>query len=55
VGDYQGYMHFLSREDGATLARAASDGSQVIGTPVVNGNTVIFQTQAGIVAALTAE
>ena len=55
VGDYQGYMHFLSREDGATLARAASDGSQVIGTPVVNGNTVIFQTQAGTVAALTAE
>jgi outer membrane protein assembly factor BamB len=55
VGDYQGYMHFLSREDGAILARSATDGSQVIGTPVVNGNTVIFQTQAGTVAALTAE
>jgi outer membrane protein assembly factor BamB len=55
IGDYQGYMHFLSREDGAILARAASDGSQVIGTPVVTGNTVIFQTQAGTVAALTAE
>jgi outer membrane protein assembly factor BamB len=55
VGDYQGYMHFLSREDGAILARTASDGSQVIGTPVVTGNTVIFQTQAGTVAALTAE
>ena len=55
VGDYQGYMHFLSREDGAILARTATDGSQVIGTPAVNGNTVIFQTQAGTVAALTAE
>lgn len=55
VGDYQGYMHFLSREDGAILARAASDGSQVIGTSAVTGNTVIFQTQAGTVAALTAE
>jgi outer membrane protein assembly factor BamB len=55
VGDYQGYMHFLSREDGAILARSATDGSQVIGTPAVNGNTVIFQTQAGTVAALTAE
>jgi outer membrane protein assembly factor BamB len=55
VGDYQGYMHFLSREDGALLARNPSDGSQVIGTPAVNGNTVIFQTQAGTVAALTAE
>lgn len=55
LGDYQGYVHFLSREDGAILARAATDGSQVIGTPVVSGNTVIFQTQAGTVAALTAE
>ncbi|MET0962929.1 MAG: outer membrane protein assembly factor BamB [Noviherbaspirillum sp.] len=55
VGDYQGYMHFLSREDGAMLARSPSDGSRVIGTPVVTGNTVIFQTQAGTVAALTAE
>ena len=55
VGDYQGYMHFLSREDGALLARSATDGSRVIGTPVVTGNTVIFQTQAGTVAALTAE
>ena len=55
VGDYQGYMHFLSREDGAILARVATDGSQVIGTPAVSGNTVIFQTQAGTVAALTAE
>ena len=55
VGDYQGYMHFQSREDGALLARNPSDGSQVIGTPAVNGNTVIFQTQAGTVAALTAE
>jgi outer membrane protein assembly factor BamB len=55
VGDYQGYVHFLSSEDGAILARAATDGSQVIGTPAVSGNTVIFQTQAGTVAALTAE
>jgi outer membrane protein assembly factor BamB len=55
VGDYQGYMHFLSREDGAILARSATDGSQVIGTPAVTGKTVIFQTQAGTVAALTAE
>jgi outer membrane protein assembly factor BamB len=55
VGDYQGYMHFLSREDGAFLARSATDGSRVLGTPVVAGNTLFFQTQAGTVAALTAE
>jgi small GTP-binding protein len=31
VGDYQGYVHFLSREDGAFLARAATDGSAISG------------------------
>ena len=55
VGDYQGYMHFLSPEDGALMARVASDGSRVIGTPVVAGSSLIFQTQAGTVAALRAE
>jgi outer membrane protein assembly factor BamB len=55
VGDYQGYMHFLSPEDGALMGRVASDGSRVIGTPIVAGSSLIFQTQAGTVAALRAE
>ncbi|MEO7496999.1 MAG: outer membrane protein assembly factor BamB, partial [Massilia sp.] len=29
VGDYQGIVHFLSREDGSFLARAATDGSAI--------------------------
>lgn len=55
VGDAQGYIHFLSREDGALLARASTDGSPVIGIPKVAGNNVIFQTQSGTVVALAAE
>ncbi|MBK4734461.1 outer membrane protein assembly factor BamB [Noviherbaspirillum pedocola] len=55
VGDFQGYMHFLSREDGALLARSASDGSPVIGTPVVARDNLIYQTQAGTLVALKAE
>jgi len=55
VGDYQGYVHFLSREDGSFLARAATDGSQVIGTPVVAGSHLIFQTQNGTVTAIAVE
>ncbi len=55
VGDYQGYIHFLSQEDGAFVARVATDGSQVLGTPVIAGSTAIFQTQAGTLVALTAE
>ncbi|WP_288378748.1 outer membrane protein assembly factor BamB, partial [uncultured Massilia sp.] len=55
VGDYQGYVHFLSREDGSFLARAATDGSQIIGTPLVAGSHLIFQTQNGTVTAIAVE
>lgn len=55
VGDYQGYIHFLSREDGAFLARAATDGSAVSGTPLVAGSNLIFQTQNGTVTAIAVE
>lgn len=55
VGDALGYLHFLSREDGGFLARIATDGSPVQGTPVVIGERVIFQTQAGELVAVAAE
>lgn len=55
VGDYQGYIHFMSREDGTFLARAATDGSAVLATPVVVGSNLIFQTQNGTVTAIAVE
>jgi outer membrane protein assembly factor BamB len=55
VADYQGFVHFMSREDGSFLARAATDGSAVNGTPVVAGGKMIFQTQNGTVAAIAVE
>ncbi|SFC20570.1 outer membrane protein assembly factor BamB [Massilia yuzhufengensis] len=55
VGDYQGIVHFLSREDGSFLARAATDGSPMAGTPVVAGSHLIFQTQNGTVTAIAVE
>jgi outer membrane protein assembly factor BamB len=55
VGDYQGYVHFLSREDGAFLARAATDGSAISSTPLVAGSNLIFQTQNGTVTAIAVE
>ncbi|MDB5729263.1 MAG: bamB [Noviherbaspirillum sp.] len=56
VGDGQGYIHFLSREDGSMLARVSTDGSAVIaGSPIVSGSHAIFQTQAGMVVALATE
>lgn len=55
VGDYEGYVHFLSREDGSFLARAATDGSPIVGTPLVAGANLIFQTQNGTVTAIAVE
>ncbi len=55
VGDYQGYIHFLSREDGAFLARAATDGSAITAQPLVAGSNLIFQTQSGTVTAIAVE
>ncbi|VXC75366.1 outer membrane protein assembly factor BamB [Massilia sp. 9I] len=55
VGDYQGIVHFLSREDGSFLARAATDGSPIVGTPLVAGSHLIFQTQNGTVTAIAVE
>ena len=55
VGDYQGIIHFLSREDGAFLARAATDGSAITSPPLVAGSNLIFQTQSGTVTAIAVE
>ena len=55
VGDYEGYVHFLSREDGAFLARAATDGSAISSMPVVADSNLIFQTQNGTVTAIAVE
>jgi outer membrane protein assembly factor BamB len=55
VGDGQGFVHFLSREDGAFMARVATDGSPILATPIVVADRVIFQTQAGALVALAAE
>lgn len=55
VGDYQGYIHFLSREDGAFIGRVATDGSAINADPVIAGTNLIFQTQSGTVTALAVE
>jgi len=56
VGDLEGYVHFLSREDGAVLARSSTDGTQIMAAvPLVSGASAIFQTQAGTVVALATE
>jgi len=47
VGDFEGYVHFLQREDGALLARIATDGSAILARPVPTGRGVLVQTSKG--------
>ncbi|AOV16877.1 outer membrane protein assembly factor BamB [Acidihalobacter aeolianus] len=50
VGDYQGYLHWLSRRNGAFVARTQVSSSAIDAPPVVVGNDVYVQAADGTVA-----
>ena len=52
VGDAEGYVHALARDDGRLLARWSTDGSAVVAPPVRHGNTVLVVTRNGGLFAL---
>lgn len=47
VGDSEGYLHMLSREDGQPLDRVRTDSSGIAAAPVVVGNTLVAVTRNG--------
>ncbi|MCU0932108.1 MAG: outer membrane protein assembly factor BamB [Serpentinimonas sp.] len=47
VGDAQGFVHLLSRLDGGLLNRLPTDGSPILATPVLAGNTLVAVTRNG--------
>ncbi|EJL81960.1 Beta-barrel assembly machine subunit BamB [Polaromonas sp. CF318] len=47
IGDFTGYLHLLSREDGSLLNRLPTDGTAIVATPVLVGNTLVAVTQGG--------
>lgn len=54
VGDLEGYVHLLSRDDGSFAARIATDGSPILAPPVAIGlRTFLVQTRNGGVYAIT--
>jgi len=53
AGDLQGFVHFMARESGAFLARAATDGSPIRAAPVKLPGGFLVQTQAGGLYALS--
>ena len=55
VGDLQGYVHFISRDDGSFVARIATDGSPVVAQPVTLDGNIIVQTLKGGVYAISVQ
>ncbi|MDV7391570.1 PQQ-binding-like beta-propeller repeat protein, partial [Arthrospira platensis SPKY1] len=47
VGDAQGFIHLMSRENGAMLNRLSTDGSAVVAGPFLAGNTLVAVTRNG--------
>ena len=47
VGDYEGYLHALSREDGSMAARLKTDGSAILTAPIALDGGLLVQTQNG--------
>ena len=48
VGDFEGYVHWLNKDDGSFVARRASDGGRVAVTPqALSDNAVLVQTAKG--------
>jgi outer membrane protein assembly factor BamB len=53
VGDYEGYLHWLSPDDGSFLARVRAAGQRISAAPLVVGQNVYVQGDDGTVAAYT--
>jgi outer membrane protein assembly factor BamB len=51
IGDLEGQVHFLDRSNGQIVQRVATDGSPVVGAPLLAGDLVIVNTRRGGVFA----
>jgi outer membrane protein assembly factor BamB len=54
VGDLEGYVHLISREDGSFAARIETDGSAILAPPIaLDATSFLVQTRDGGVFAIT--
>ena len=54
TGDFQGYVHFLSPDDGAFIGRVEL-GSAIVAAPRASGGGAVVQTQDGVVALINVD
>jgi outer membrane protein assembly factor BamB len=47
IGDNSGNLHMLSRENGSPLNRLTTDGSAIVGNPVLAGDSLVAVTKSG--------
>jgi hypothetical protein len=40
-------VHFLDRDSGQAVLRLSTDGSPVVGSPVLSGTTLLVATRSG--------
>lgn len=55
VGDFEGYLHWLSTQDGDFVARERASSGRVTSAPLVVNRTLIVQTDDGTVSAFRIE
>lgn len=55
MGDDNGLLHFLSRQDGQVMQRVSTDGSAITGKPILVGQNLVVVTRAGGVFAFRPE
>jgi outer membrane protein assembly factor BamB len=55
VGDFEGYVHWLSRTDGRFVARRKIDSAAIANAPSVYGELLLAQSRSGKLAALRIE
>ncbi|MCW5625861.1 MAG: outer membrane protein assembly factor BamB [Burkholderiales bacterium] len=54
VGDFDGYLHFLDRDDGTIAARLSTDGGPITAAPLgVGPGNLLVQTREGSLYAVT--
>jgi outer membrane protein assembly factor BamB len=54
VGDFEGYLHWLRKEDGLIVGRIRATSKAIIAPPVVAGDIVFVQGQGGTLGAFRA-
>lgn len=53
LGDYQGYLHLLSLQDGTLVGRIRAGSGQITGRPVLRDGVLYVQGRSGRVSAIT--